>query len=184
MVALHPMPGAAAWAVGPSDDTSLIPDMRGLHYLRELLRRPGADIAAVDLSSIVAGHHTTVTETVTVERLDRQALASYRRRLRDIDEELEEALSWSDPMRAERLQDEREALLREISGATGLHGRVRTAAGTAERARVAVRKAIAAALDRIAAEDPGTARLLRTRVRTGTMCRYEPDPDSPVVWKL
>ena len=56
--------------------------------------------------------------------------------------------------------------------------------GTAERARVAVRKAIAAALDRIAAEDPATARLLRRAVHTGSVCRYEQDADTPVDWLL
>jgi hypothetical protein len=83
-----------------------------------------------------------------------------------------------------RIEAEREALLRELAGATGLGGRARTMGGTAERARVAVRKAIAAALDRIDADDQATARLLRRTVRTGSACRYEPDPDTPVDWLL
>jgi hypothetical protein len=66
--------------------------------------------------------------------------------------------------------------------ATGLAGRARSMGGTAERARVAVRKAIAAALDRIDAEDPATARLLRRTMHTGGVCRYEQDPDTPVDW--
>jgi hypothetical protein len=56
--------------------------------------------------------------------------------------------------------------------------------GTAERARVAVRKAIASALDRIDAADPATARLLRRTMHTGSVCRYEQDPDTPVDWLL
>jgi hypothetical protein len=47
---------------------------------------------------------------------------------------------------------------------------------------VAVRKAITAAIDRIDAEDPLTARLLRRSVHTGSACRYERDPDAPVTW--
>jgi hypothetical protein len=47
-----------------------------------------------------------------------------------------------------------------------------------------VRKAIAAALDRIDAEDQAMARLLRRTVHTGSTCRYEPDPDTPVDWLL
>ena len=82
------------------------------------------------------------------------------------------------------IEAEREALLREVAGATGLGGRARTAGSTAERARVAVRKAIAAALERIDSEDPATARLLRAVVHTGSVCRYEPDPDSGIVWRL
>ena len=89
-----------------------------------------------------------------------------------------------DRREVERIEAEREALLRELAGATGLGGRARTTGGTAERARVTVRKAIAAALDRIDAEDPATARLLRRTVHTGSACRYEPDPDTPADWLL
>jgi hypothetical protein len=109
---------------------------------------------------------------------------AYRNRLQEIDEELGEAQSWNDLARVERIEAEREALLRELAGATGLGGRPRSLGGTAERARVAVRKAIAAALDRIGAEDPATARLLRRTIHTGSVCRYEQDPDRPVDWLL
>jgi hypothetical protein len=66
--------------------------------------------------------------------------------------------------------------------ATGLGGRPRRAGGSAERARVAVRKAIAATLAQIERREPGVARLLRDSVRTGMVCRYEPNPDHPVTW--
>jgi hypothetical protein len=49
---------------------------------------------------------------------------------------------------------------------------------------VAVRKAIAAALDRLDADAPATGRLLRRSVQTGGVCRYDPDPDAPVEWLL
>src|SRR5262249_35474319 len=137
-----------------------------------------------EMSAMVAGHGTTVAEQAAGERLDRRALTAYRNRLREIDEDLDEAQSWNDPARVERIEAEREALLRELAGATGLGGRVRSTGGTAERARVAVRKAIASALDRIDAEDPATARLLRRTVHTGSVCRYEQDPDAPVEWLL
>jgi hypothetical protein len=158
--------------------------MRGLHYLRALLQRPNVEIAALDLSALVAGHGTAIASPDLGEPLDRRALTAYRNRLRDIDEELDEAHTWNDPARVERVEAERDALLRELTRATGLGGRARTMSGSAERARVAVRKAIAAALDRIDAEDQPTARLLRRTVRTGSVCRYEPDPETPVDWLL
>jgi hypothetical protein len=49
---------------------------------------------------------------------------------------------------------------------------------------VTVRKAIATALDAIHGADPVVARHLRTRVRTGLQCSYDPDPDAPVEWRL
>jgi len=183
-VEMRRLPGRTVWSVGPAGEARLLPDMKGLHYLRALLQRPGVEITALEMSAMAAGHGPAVAETGTGERLDRRALTAYRNRLREIDEELDEAQSWNDPARAERIEAEREALLRELAGATGLGGRARTMGGTAERARVAVRKAIAATLDRIDAEDPATARLLRRTVHTGSACRYEPDPDTPVDWLL
>jgi len=183
-VELRPLPGQAVWSVGPTGGARLLPDMKGLHYLRALLQRPDIDIAAIELSALVAGHGVTVAETDAGERLDRRALANYRHRLREIDEELAEAQSWHDTGRVERVEAEREALLRELAGATGLGGRARTTSGAAERARVAVRKAIAAALDRIEADDAATARVLRRTVHTGSVCHYEPNPDAPVEWLL
>jgi hypothetical protein len=83
-----------------------------------------------------------------------------------------------------RAQDERDALVEHLAAAAGLHGRPRLVGATAERARVAVRKAIAAAIDRIEQHDPVVGRFLRDTVRTGALCRYEPDPGRPVRWRL
>ena len=183
-IELRPMPGRAVWSVGPRGEARLMADMKGLRYLHALVQRPGVELSAVELTANVAGHGTSIAEPDTGELLDRQALAAYRQRLRDLDEELDEAQSWADTARSERIEAEREALLRELAGATGLGGRARTAGGSAERARVAVRKAIAAALDRIETEDQATARILRRTVHTGRACRYDPDPDVPVDWLL
>ncbi len=142
-------------------------------------------MSAVELSAAAAGHAgVAVTESDTAQIADRQALAAYRRRLRDIDAELDEAADRADQGRLDRLRLEREALLDEIRTATGLAGRQRRFAATDERARVAVRKAIVSALDRIARHDASLARLLRDTVRTGASCRYDPDPARPVTWLL
>lgn len=60
----------------------------------------------------------------------------------------------------------------------------RRLASSRERARTAVRAAIAAALDRIAEYDPALARLLRDTVHTGATYRNEPAPERAVAWRL
>jgi hypothetical protein len=134
--------------------------MRGLVHLHRLLSAPDRDIPAVVL---VGGE---VVEQGGLELLDDEARRAYRARLEVADDE------------------ERAWLLDQLGAATGLAGRRRTTGSTEERARVAVRKAIVAALARIAEADPWLGRHLRDRVRTGTECRYEPDPDRPVRWVL
>jgi len=153
-------------------------------YLRHLLQRPGVDVKAADLAAAVAGHPGAAVSHSDADVIDAQALSAYRARLADIDAELSEAESWADGPRASRLRLEREALLGEIGAATGLGGRRRRFTSAQERARVAVRKAIVSALDRIDQHDSSLARRLRDSVRTGSACRYDPDPVRPVVWIL
>jgi hypothetical protein len=51
-----------------------------------------------------------------------------------------------------------------------------------ERARVAVTKAIKAALARIAVAHPALGRHLEASVRRGRRCTYQPDPRRPIAW--
>ncbi len=183
-VTVHLHPGDAGWTVGRDGATAVLPDIKGLHYLRYLLRRPGTDATAADLAAAVAGHPGTTVSQGDAEVIDAQALRAYRARLADIDAELGEAESWADGPRASRLRLERDALLDEVGAATGLGGRRRQFSSAHERARVSVRKAVAAALDRIEQHDGSLARQLRDSVRTGGACRYDPDPDRPVRWLL
>lgn len=186
VLVLHLRPGEdGIWWIGRDGAATAVRDARGLHYLRFLLQRPGVDVSALDLSNAVAGHpEAGVNESHTGELLDRQALESYRRRLADIDSELDEMRSWADTGRVTTLEDEREALLGQLRAAAGLGGRQRTSGATAERARVAVRKALATAIDRLNRADPQLGRLLLDTISTGTVCRYDPDPDRPTRWLL
>ena len=175
---LHPVAGGM-WRVGSPGAAATVPAMRGLEYLHCLLSRPGADLSAVDLASANNGQ-ATVVQADTGDLLDRQAVAAYRRRIAEIDD-----LVRQDPQAAtRRLAAERNALQTELDAATGLGGRSRTTGSTAERARVAVRKAIVAAMLRVAEADPALGRHLHEHVRTGATCRYEPGAPAPVRWVL
>jgi hypothetical protein len=159
--------------------------VKGLHYLRIMLQHPGADIPAIELSDTVAGHPGAGVPGGDVgEVLDKQALSAYRRRLAEIDADLQQAESWADTGQAAKLAAERDALLDQLRAAIGLGGRPRVSGSARERARVAVRKAIASAIDRVAAADASLGRLLSDTVTTGATCRYDPDPDRPVQWVL
>jgi len=186
VVTIHLRPaGDDIWIVGPGDRAEPVRESKGLVHLRALLRNPGVPIGALDLSDAAAGHAGhRLDEADHGELIDRRALAEYRRRLNDLDAELDEADRWSDRGRSDALVAERDAILEQVAAATGLGGRVRRAGASAERARVAVRKAIAAAIARVDTVDPATARLLRDTIRTGSACTYEPDPDRPVRWML
>ena len=101
-----------------------------------------------------------------------------------LDVELDEARGWDDAGRVTVLTEERDALLDHVRTVTGLGGASRRTTSTGERARISVRKAIVATLDRLETADPWLGRLLRDRVSTGSACVYKADPDRPVTWVL
>ena len=69
------------------------------------------------------GHVTQPRMSQIMALMD--TLKGYRDHLHEIDEELEEASSFNDPTRHEKLSDERQAILDQIKSAQGLGGRVR-----------------------------------------------------------
>lgn len=171
--------GTGRWSVGDDGATFELPDLKGLGYLRYLVERPSTEVGALTLAGPGGA---TVEESDLGELADPAALAAYRRRLAELDAELDRADRRGDRPAATALSSERAALLAQLRAATGLGGRPRRSGGSAERARVAVRKAIAATLAQIEQREPGVARLLRDSVHTGMVCRYDPNPDHPVTW--
>lgn len=174
---LRPGP-RGTWLVGHGGATTPVPARKGLEHLATLLAHPGHELEALTLAG------GKVLQPDLGPRADTTALAAYRRRVEEIETLLDAADHRGDAEAAQRLTTERSALVAELAAATGLGGRARTTGGSAERARVSVRKAIRAAVDLITEADPVVGRHLADRVRTGFTCAYDPDPDHPVVWEL
>jgi len=81
------------------------------------------------------------------------------------------------------VDNERSALISELSRAAGLGGRTRAlGSSTTERARKAVTARLRGAISRISAVLPELGTHLDRSVLTGTSCRYE--PTQQVTWTL
>ncbi|MFI7699067.1 hypothetical protein [Nonomuraea sp. NPDC049480] len=144
----------------------------GMAHLAALVANPGREILAADL---VAGTGSPGGESVSAQPvLDDRARDAYRERLAQLQAEIDELEEMHDLERAAALRLEREWLVAELSAATGIGGRARRFAGSDERARIAVGKAIRRALARIAAVDPVIGEELRAAVQTGLRCCYRP----------
>jgi tetratricopeptide (TPR) repeat protein len=159
---------ADVWTLRYAGRTVRLRDSKGLRDLAVLLARPGERAHVGELTG-AAGFPGSDVGPVA----DRQALKAYRERLRRIDEEL--AAVDAGAVEAETLNKEREALLAELSAATGLGGRLRVAGSPTERMRKAVTYRIRQAIDRVGDAHPELGRHLRTSVRTGTWCSYAPE---------
>jgi hypothetical protein len=114
--------------------------------------------------------------------LDTTAKAQYQRRLQDLCEDLEIAERGDDVGRADQARTEIEFIEAEVTAAVGLGGRDRKGSSHAERARLAVTKAIKAALIRVRAVDPELGRPISISIQTGYFCAYL--PAQPINWRL
>src|SRR5262249_15234734 len=107
-----------------------------------------------------------------------------KHRIVELRERLEEARELNQNEVIDELEDESEALSRELARAVGLGARDRRAASGSERARINITRAIKIALEKIAEHNPPLASLLPSSIRPGTFCSYTPDSRLPVSWQL
>jgi hypothetical protein len=166
------------WLLEAGQEQARLPDVQGLRHLRTLLAAPGRDVSALDL---VAGGRG-LAAPVPTPVVDEQAIAAYRRRIAELEAELDAADATGDAEKAERAEQERAAMVAEVRRATGLGGRVRRTSAEAERARVNVTRTLRSALTRIAEQAPRAGAHLDASIRTGLACRYDPNPDGPSGW--
>lgn len=168
------------WQLEAATERVHLPDGPGVRHLRTLLANPRHEIAALDLAAGGAGLALPASQPI----LDTRARADYRRRLEDLEEELDAADRRGDPAAAARVLDERSALVADLRHATGLAGRRRGVTDEGERARVNVTRALRGVIARVASAAPGAGAHLQSSIRTGAACRYDPAPGGPRRWRL
>jgi hypothetical protein len=177
------------WSVSFEGRTVQMRDLKGLRYLARLLADPGREFHVLDLVAAESGRlagaegrpgagvsHTGIGDAG--EMLDGRAKDAYRRRLAEIEDDIEQARALEDSERELQADSERDFLVRELSRAVGLHGRDRRAASTSERARVSVTRAVRQAIVRVGEHHPALGEHLGGAIRTGTCCAYIPDPSA------
>jgi hypothetical protein len=166
-----------------------------MRYLARLLADPGREYHVLDLVAAETGSAGQLDSSRAGslprsalgdagEILDARAKGAYRRRLAEIDDDIEQARATGHDDRAAQADAERDFLLRELARAFGLGGRDRRAASASERARAGVTRAVRQAIARIAEHHPELGEHLSRTIRTGTYCAYVPDPLAPAGWEL
>jgi tetratricopeptide (TPR) repeat protein len=180
------------WSVVFEGRTVRVRDLKGIRYLARLLAEPDREFHVLDLvaaeSGSAGGGRTAGPARLALgdagEILDEQAKKVYRRRLTEIEDDIEEARALGDIERAAQADAERDFLVRELSSAVGLGGRDRRAGSASERARAAATRAIRQGIGRIAEHHPELGEHLNRTIRTGTFCAYVPDPRAPTEWRF
>ena len=184
------------WTVAYAGNQGRVRDARGLHLISLLLCAPGRDIPAAQLAvwpELPAGPGTNGRDLARELGLgivsggngddaqpDAHARAEYRARLEALRDEADEADRFNDPLRAARAREEMLAIAEHL-GQPAVRARLQR---DSDRARLAVTKAIRYAIRKVERAHPPLGRILAATVKTGTFCRYEPDPQRPIRWVL
>ena len=164
------------WVIKYDREMILMQDARGVAYLARLLADPGRNVPAASLLATVAGIDPRVTAGGSGPLLDDQAMARYKQRYAELQEELAEAEGRNDLGRIAKLQSEMEAFAGEIARATGLGGKKR-ARTDIEKVRKAVSMAVSRAIDSIRAAHAILGQHLRNSISPGLTFRYAPERD-------
>jgi hypothetical protein len=185
------------WTIGWRGEVFRLKDALGLRYLGRLLAVPGQELHCADLFGGAAptpsGSLPTAEADLGVrqamdedagEMLDPQAKEAYRTRVRDLQEEIDEAESFNDTGRLERARVEMEALQSELARGVGLGGRDRKASSRKEQARLSVTRAIRSVLRKVEKASPELGQHFSATIKTGTFCSYTPDPRVPLHWNV
>jgi hypothetical protein len=171
-------PEGGVWHIDFKGTNVHLPDLKGLWHLRELVSRPHQFVPALAL--IGASSEELVPQSDTGPVLDREALRAYRRRLAELDDDLDDAAIHGDAGRQAKRTAERDALIAELKRATGLGGQPRRSGSPAEKARLNVTRTIRHAIGDLSTKVPELAEHLDESIVTGVSCCYQPLTN--IVW--
>jgi len=156
------------WELRYAGQDALVRDAKGIRDIAALLAQPERDIPAFDLmgARVLQGGF---------EVLDGTARAAYKARTFELREALNKSEGRADDAEAHRVHSEIDILVAELSRAVGLSGRSRHTLEATERARKAVGTRITLTIRRIEDVHGALGRHLRHSIRTGAVCRYQPE---------
>ena len=146
-----------------------VPDLKGYRYLERLLADPGREWHVLDLVAAERGNASAPLEA-GMPALDDDAREAYRRRLVEVEQDIDEATLMNGLGRVELAQRDRDFLVAELVGAVGLHGQQRLVHGSSERARTSVLRCLRYAVAHLAEHHADLAAQVQGTVRTGTYC--------------
>jgi pimeloyl-ACP methyl ester carboxylesterase len=166
-------------------------DSKGLRDLARLMATPGRECHVLDLVAQAAVPPAAPARDTVSLRLesastgpviDETARAAYKRRIAELQQDVEDAEVTGDGQGAAKAREELDTLVDHLASAYGLGGRVRRTPDHIERARKAVTRRIRDAVGRIERAHPALGRHMRASLHTGVFCSYTPEQD--IEWAI
>jgi len=181
-----------------SDQPVRLKDSVGLVYIHHLIQHPGYEFPVLMLvqqtrGAAAVGRTTTAAEAKDADLspndssgmgplMDARALEEYRKRIKDLQEDIDEAERDNNSEAATNAREEQQLLESQLSEAFGLGGQPRPVGSPTENARKSVSEAIRRALKNIRSMDSHLGNHLTNSIKTGVYAYYS--PESAVDWHL
>ena len=181
------------WTIAYDGQVATVRDSKGLRDLARLLAVPQQELHVLDLAAErdpegVLAARARPDDGLAADRrryepvIDEAARADYRRRLAELDEDIDDADSRGDGERSAKAHAERDTIVDELTRTYGLGGTIRRSPDHVERARKTETRRIRDTLSRIERAHPALGRHLHASVHTGVFCSYRPERD--VAWTV
>jgi hypothetical protein len=164
------------WTLTFAGQTARLKDRAGMAHIAYLLSHPRREVHVMVLLAVGIGRDLG-RPSRGCPVLDEQAREAYRERYDALRGQRDEARDNNDPVRAERVQGEINALSEQLNGALGLGGRPRRAGDDVDRSRQSVSKAVTRMIEAIAKKHEALGRHLDKAIRMGECFRYDPETD-------
>ena len=158
----------SVWALSYRGNSAHLKDAIGLHDLHCLMAQPRQEFSSYYLYTGKLSVHESEQSVL----VDRETIASCRRRLGELEQEKSLAAAEGDEKQYAHLDKEEEQLRAYLNSALGLGGRSRAFDSEREKMRKAVTARIRASIKRIAAVLPELGEHLQDSVKTGSDCSY------------
>jgi hypothetical protein len=173
---------------------------KGFHYISLLLQYPNEEFKAMGLVQTINKPSPDLNRTynrITEEEIEKQSLnlvpdlgnagkrldfkakTDYKKRLAEIEREIEQG--EGNPTLLKKLESEKEAIIKELKHAYSRTGQPKMDADVKEKARKAVAAVIKTSIKKINKEHPSLGKHLSDYIKTGNFCSYNPPSD--ISWK-
>jgi pimeloyl-ACP methyl ester carboxylesterase len=182
------------WTVAYDGLVVTVRDTKGVRDIARLLASPQRELHALDLVGEGSAAGGSVSAEAALDAglslkphlneavIDETARADYKRRIAELEQEVDDADGAGDAENSAKARQELDALIEQLTSAYGLGGRPRHAPEDLERARKAVTKRVRDAMGRVDRVHPALGRHLHASVRTGIFCCYAPERE--VAWTV
>ena len=177
------------WTVAYDGLVATLRDTKGVRDLALLLAAPNRELHVLDIGAEAVGERVAEVREATDaagihhERasgdpiLDDQARVQYKRRIDELEADIDDADRRGDPQVSAQARQELDALVDQLTAAYGLGGQPRRTPDRIERARKTVTRRIRDTIARTERAHPPLGRHLQASIRTGVFCSYAPERD-------